>query len=357
VSRALAVLIALTPGMLVTACNALLGNEPGYYVESDGGGGPPAEASGDSETVGDEGPALAADATDALADTGTTQDSDAPQDSGTTAPWACHLDAAFSAPTLLASLNISGGHTSGAHLSADYLTAYYEYSSQLYSATRSAPLGDTFMSPALLASLNTADASVVSSAPTVSSDGLTIYFSSNRSGINQIYFATRTTVSGDFGPPAAVMGLPAGVSEVAPFLQGDSRTLYFLVNFGAEAGASGNDIYRATVSGPGQLTNIQNVTELNTRVSDGPIAVTADGLRAYFSRPESIDGGPAQHAKIWTATRPSTSAAFSNIVGVAELEGPDTANDDLAWVSNDGCQVTFSSFRLPGSNVFIARKP
>jgi hypothetical protein len=275
---------------------------------------------------------------------------DAPVDTGP----ACNLANPFSTPTILASLNNGdAGNTRGAHLSVDYLTAYYAYGSELYFAARTTPSGDTFMNNTLLSSLATVDAALVDNSPTVSSDGLTIYFSSNRSGVPQIYFATRTTITGAFGAPAVVTGLGSGPANT-PFLQGDGSTLYFLAP-SLDAGLQ-NDIFRATVTGVGALSNVEDVPELNTPIEDGPIGVTANGLIAYFSRVESIDGGPASNEKIWTASRTSTSMPFSNLAGVAELEGPDSENDDFAWISNDGCQVTLSSFRGVGSNIYIANK-
>src|SRR5580765_6436467 len=159
--------------------------------------------------------------------TSDTVTSDAPAEAGPS----CNLDAAFAQPVELLSLNVvsdAGGNTRGVHLSPDLLIAYYQYGAgTLYTATRPTPTGDTFTSPQLLSSLELPDASVSQGYPSVTSDLKTIYFSTTRSGISQIYFATRATSTDAFGAPAPVTGLPPNVAAQSPFVQGDGSTLYF----------------------------------------------------------------------------------------------------------------------------------
>ncbi len=315
-----------------------------YLLACGGGDGDTNDAGLDVQTTDQSVPDVM------VPDSGSDAAADAPVETGP----ACNLSDPFATPTVLSSLNNdAGANTRGARLSTDYLTAYYQYGNLLFTAKRSSPSGDTFGSYTELSSLN-ADAGA-SSNPTVSSDQLTIYFASTRAGTSQIYFATRASTSDPFGSPGLVAGLPTGALS-APFLQGDGSTLYFVASGVADAGTGSADIWSAKVNSAGSVTNPVEVAELNTTGPDGPVGVTADGLTAYFSRLQSIDGGPANHFKIWKATRTSTSDPFSNIVAAAELEGPDSVNDDMAWVSNDGCQVTLSSFRTGGSNIFIANK-
>jgi hypothetical protein len=279
---------------------------------------------------------------------------DAPADVVVDAGPACNPNAPFGTPTVLTTLSLlpadsGAGNSRGGHLSIDYKTAYFQYSTYLYSATRPTPSGDTFGAPTVLSSLNYAlDAAVSNASPSVSSDGLTIYFSSNRTGINQIYVSTRATVTDVWGAPSIVAGLPA-IDTTSPFLQGDGSTLYF---------TAGSTIYRALITNKvvGAPTVVSELN-LDGGPTNGPFGVTADGLTAYFSRVLSADGGPAQHFKMWKATRTNISSPFANIVAAPELNGPDTVNDDFTWVSNDGCQLILSSFRSGGSNLFIAIKP
>ncbi len=284
-----------------------------------------------------------------------TSSSDAPLETGPK----CDLDAAFALPVELSSLNVqldAGAAVRGVHLSNDLLIAYYQYGSgTLYSASRPTPTGDTFTSPQLLSSLEVADASVAQGYPSVTTDGKTVYFASSRNGLSQIFFATRANPTDAFGAPAPVTGLPPTFSAASPFVQGDGTTLYFSMST-LDAGVS-YDTYRAPITGQGALGTPVAVTELNTAGSDGPVGVTADGLTIYFSRISSADGGiPGPHYKIWKATRATTSDPFSNLTIVTEVNSTDGYNDDMCWVSNDGCWITISSFRAGGSNVFLSGK-
>ncbi len=263
----------------------------------------------------------------------------------------CTASNPFSTPVILNSLNLvpdAGGQDRGGRLTIDYLTAYFQYADSLYSATRTSTSGDTFGTPTELSvSLGLPDAATQSTSPTLSGDALTLFFSSDRDGTFQIYVATRANTTSAFGAAALVSGLPTNAALTAPFLQGDGSTLWFL-----NAGA----IYRAALTNNAVTGSPVAVTELNAG-GGGPIAVTADGLTAYFSRAELPDGSVGGHQKVWMATRASTAAQFGNIVPVPTLNGPDGVNDDITWVSNDGCEVMLSSFRDPGSNLYIAVKP
>ncbi len=320
-----------------------------------GGAAAIAACVGDSSPVNDGGPT-----DDATTDSTVKPDVSTDSPSSTDAPVdandgggipTCDAAATFATPYILNSLNLvpdAGGQDRGGHLTPDYLVAYFQYANTIYTATRTSPSGDTFSPPQELTQVDLVpDAATQSTSPTPSSDGLTLYFASDRSGILQIYVSTRGSITSTFGAPSLVAGLPTNVALSAPFLQGDGSTLYFL--------EAGNLIYRAPITN-GLVGVPVAVAELNAG-GGGPIAVTADGLTAYFSRAELPDGSVGGHQKVWTASRTSTSAQFGNIQPVIALNGPDGVNDDITWVSNDGCQVILSSFRDPGSNLYVGIKP
>jgi hypothetical protein len=271
----------------------------------------------------------------------------------------CDRTHPFGTPLQLASLNVTAGVpavTRHAHLSSDLLAVYYTWGSDFYSATRPTAIGDTFANLAPLAALNTGAPNANNLSPTVARDGLTIYFASNRSGHVQIYFATRPARAALFGAPALVAGLESTANVTYPFVQGDGSTIYF-ASEAPNGGPVSRDIYRAPLPRPGVAGPIEQIPELSTPADDGPIAVTADGLTAYVSRPRSADGAPAAHLKIWSASRSAPQDPFSQLSAVTELAGPDSVNDDVSWVSDDGCSILLSSFRGgTGSNVYEARR-
>lgn len=64
--------------------------------------------------------------------------------------------------------------------------------------------------------------------PRLSSDGLTVYFASLRSGTSQLFTATRTSVVADFGTPELLSCFDSSGAALAyPALSGDGQTFYF----------------------------------------------------------------------------------------------------------------------------------
>jgi hypothetical protein len=78
--------------------------------------------------------------------------------------------------------------------------------------------------------------------PTLSGDELVIVFGSTRSGSKDLWYATRTSASAQFGPPIALGALDTGGAEENPHLSSDGCTLYFSSDRGASA-----DLYATSV--------------------------------------------------------------------------------------------------------------
>jgi hypothetical protein len=329
---------------------------------------------GDSSTVGGGSLDGGADATGTgTNDAASIDSSSAPTDSGGTdagvadaGPPTCSLSQPFATPFVVKSVESPPGVSgpSGVRLGTDLLEAYYVIGGDIYTAGRTAFVGDTFTNPTEMTSLHVAGKQ--NNLPTVTPDGLAIYFASNRNSTNfQIYFATRQKVTDDFTNVMPVTGLANATANVgAPFVQGDGSYLYFNADYtatdagdaGTPAGLGGFDIYRVALSGtPGQVGAIEHVVELSTPDTDGPIGVTKDGLTAYFSRYETADGS-VNHSKIWTAVRGSTSAQFGTPSPVVELNGPVGANDDLSFISPDGCTAILNSYRTGTSLVYMSSR-
>jgi len=71
--------------------------------------------------------------------------------------------------------------------------------------------------------------------PSVTADGLTLFFASNRNGVSEIFAATRPSVDEPFGPAEhlSVLDVP-GASSSQPGVSGDGATLYFVRGYAAE---------------------------------------------------------------------------------------------------------------------------
>jgi Tol biopolymer transport system component len=141
------------------------------------------------------------------------------------------LDALFDPPGWLSDINSPDAD----HLpfpTADGLELFFSTTrvggvtgSDIYVATRASDQ-DEFGSPQSLSEINT---SFREASPSLSHDGLTLFFSSDRGGAsgNDIWLAERSSRDEPFGSPVAMDVVNAPSSELDPYLSIDGRELFF----------------------------------------------------------------------------------------------------------------------------------
>ena len=186
-----------------------------------------------------------------------------------------------------------------------------------------------------------------------SADGLTLYFSSSRSGGSggyDLWCATRATIDDDWGP-AVNLGQPPNspYSYWAPSISSDELTLYFSdghsPTFGNRlpGGLGGQgDIWmvtRASVDGAwGEPVNLG--PGVNSQHAIHP-SISSDGLSVYFQTHRS---GALGHCDIMVATRESMCDSFGDPVFLKNVNsgGPEWTPD----ISADGLTLFF--MRNPG---------
>ncbi len=190
--------------------------------------------------------------------------------------------------------------------------------------------------------------------PTISGDGLSLYFGSQRSGgygMADIWVTTRATISDPWGK-AVNLGptINTATDDVELCISADGLSLY--IDSFREGGYGSTDIWvskRETLSDP--WTEPVNLgPTINTEASESAPSISADGRVLFFSdffapRPGG-HGGP----DIWMATRVSVSDPWGEPVNL----GPaiNTSEMDLhPSISADGSTLYFTSSR-PGSGVF-----
>ena len=122
------------------------------------------------------------------------------------------------------------------------------------------------------------------STASISPDGSTIYFASNRPGGfgGMDIYKTSLQSNGSWGR-AENLGpvINTAADEDAPFIHPDGRTLFFTSNGNISIG--GNDICRSYFVG-GKWIDPENMGyPVNTMANDNYFTLTADGSRAYFS--------------------------------------------------------------------------
>jgi len=190
-------------------------------------------------------------------------------------------------------------------------------------------------------------------APSISVDGLMLYFNSGRpggQGGRDLWVTTRKSKSDPWGEPANLgptVNSPG--DEHAPSISTDDLELYFSVNAGESGrpGGSGKwDIWvttRKTKAEPwGEPVNLGS--KVNSPVSDGSPFISNDGLSLYF---DSYRGDTGEESGIWVTKRKTIRDPWGTSVNVGPLnsEGWD-ANPDI---SRDGSTLYFASYRSGGS--------
>jgi len=189
--------------------------------------------------------------------------------------------------------------------------------------------------------------------PSVSSDGLTLFFESNRVAGEgyHLYMSTRLSHAAEFETPAELANVnSASVTDTdeEPFVTADRQELWFASN---RAGGLGNvDIYRAEWNGA-SFGNVVGVTSLSTSASDYYPTLSADKLTIYLS--STRPGGQGGY-DIWTAHRSTTNDGFPPPKLVAELNS--SGVEYVGWLSPDNCRIYFSSDRAGTFDIYVASR-
>ena len=123
------------------------------------------------------------------------------------------------------------------------------------------------------------------SQPSISADGRTIYFASNRpGGLGGIDIWYVRFESGKW-QPAKNLGAPINTKwdDQTPFIHPDGSTLYFTSE--GHAGMGGKDLFLSHLDTAGNWETPLNLGyPINTKESEGTIVVSLDGKTAYFGR-------------------------------------------------------------------------
>jgi hypothetical protein len=191
------------------------------------------------------------------------------------------------------------------------------------------------------------------SGPHLSFDGLTVWFSSPRSGGTnwEIYRATRPFVGAPWSAPVLEPSCSDPAVDDQPFAAFGDLELYFSST--RAGGAGGSDIMRCTRTSPALPWGPPGfVTELNSAGADAGFSLTLDGLEAYFlTTGWGVVGTANQIAR---ATRTSPAVPFGTPVLVPELAGATHRDCEIAL---DGLSIAYTESTATGVKVFVATRP
>jgi hypothetical protein len=189
----------------------------------------------------------------------------------------------------------------------------------------------------------------------ISSDGLSLYFASNRGNSSldfDIYVSTRASEQDPWGP-ATKLGMPISTlaCEVGPCISDDRLSLFFnesLKPFTVTyrpGGYGDSDIWmatRATTADPwGEPINAG--PRVNTAADEGGMELSADGLSLFFS---SDRPGGSGDIDLWVATRPTRNVEWGDPMNLGPIVNS-AQSDGTPSLSMDGLHLFFHSNRPP----------
>jgi hypothetical protein len=191
----------------------------------------------------------------------------------------------------------------------------------------------------------------------ISADGLTLYFTSNRPGgssLGNIYVTTRASRSAPWGP-AVNMGPTINSSRgtCEPWISADGLELYFASY--QSGGYGGKDIWvarRATENDPwGVPANLGPV--VNSAYGEGKPCLSPDGLLLFFEDLGRPRPGGYGDGDFWMTRRASLSDPWQTPVNLGpKVNGPGL--EAIPRVSPDGRTLYFWGIRVGVGDVWQA---
>jgi len=206
--------------------------------------------------------------------------------------------ARFANVTVLANVNTDNQYNPA--ITADGLNLFFASyrasglgDNDIYQATRSSPTGD-FADVRLAPNVNTSASEVQ---PYVTRDGTTMYFTRTAMATGDTVFRAVGSVTRGFTNPAPVAELDGPTNDSDPVITSDGLTLFWSTD--RPGGMGELDVWQARrSSATAAFTDLAPVTAVNSPAFDSPSDVSADGCRLYLT---STRGG---RTAIFVATRP-----------------------------------------------------
>ncbi len=255
----------------------------------------------------------------------------------------------FGVPVEVTELTSTGSHSDDPSLRDDQLELYFNSDrtgsvgdNDIWYSTRPS-VSDPWSVPQRADPLNTLEND---NAPRLRGDGLELYFAYATGTNFNLFRATRSDTLSPWNPRVAI----AELNSSEPDYEASVTTDGLMVFFGSQR--SGNpDIWMARRDAPGDPWGAPTpVAELNTEfIDDSPF--TRDGLTMYFStsRPGSFGS-----TDLWVATRPSLDDPFDAPEPLDELNSLDYEED--VWTDEAGQVIYFASARNGPFRIFMASR-
>ncbi|MFN5025303.1 MAG: OmpA family protein [Bacteroidota bacterium] len=193
------------------------------------------------------------------------------------------------------------------------------------------------------------------SQPSVSFDGKTLYFSSNRPGgfgEHDLWYSTyskgRWSAPVNLGPEINTPG-----SEQSPYIAKDDQTLYFISDY--HEGMGGMDIFISRKQPDGRWGKPVNIGyPINTHMDEAGLVVSANGEDAYIvsDRPGGFGGLDIYEFKLYEGARPIKTGYVKGIVFDAATLAKLKARIELIDLESSKTIIEASSNRITGEFLF-----
>jgi hypothetical protein len=243
-------------------------------------------------------------------------------------------------------------------LSSDGLTLFCAANTQttperIFFATRT-PGSSEFSALRLLANL---DSGFGDGTPWLSFDGLTLYFYSRRpggSGDRDLWFALRADPAADFGAIHHFGAVNGASLEHLPWLSRDELTLLYVST--RPAGSGQSDVWFAQRASRGEdFRAPQLVSSLSTGSDEGRAVLSVDGKLVIFA---SARAGGRGSQDLWLATRAGGGGddalgELEPAINLSALNSP--ALDVDPFLTADERELFFSSTRNGRAQIFRSR--
>ncbi len=221
-------------------------------------------------------------------------------------------------------------------LAPDELTAYFARGNpeSLYVTTRPSTTAPFAMPMALVI---TGNGVLETTSPSLTADGLNLYFTSDRPGTlgsRDIWRATRAATSTNFGTITALTTLNSALNENDAFVVPDNSAVYFS---SSRSGVS--RVYRAARQGATFDAPIEVFSDATTV---NRVVVSPDELTMLYSNANELR----------LSTRASTAVAW--LPGVVLTAIDSVASDYPSWISLDLCRLYYGSNRTGEYDLRIA---
>ena len=186
----------------------------------------------------------------------------------------------------------------------------------------------------------------------ISADGLSLFFGSIRPGgygIIDLYVTRRSTTSDPWGP---LVNLGSTVNspyiDTDPSLSTDGLSLFFRSH--RPGGSGGSDLYVTTRSTTQDMWRdaVNLGPTVNTSYNEADPSISADGLSLYFSDYLTARPGGYGSGDIWVTTRATIDDEWVNPLNLGPVVNT-VYRDYSPSISADGLVLFFDSYRPGGS--------